>query len=90
MKNYYSTIDKVVLTFSDVKKDSDGFEYLETYFEKPCDGGFHYSKWMLPDFKCTNSFGFSEDDIMNQENYLRNNLLLLWEIAKENGEKQSA
>lgn len=90
MKNYYSTIDEVVLTFSDVQRTSDGFDFLEAYFEKPKDGGFLYSKWILPDFKCTNSFGFSEDEILGQEDYLRNNILLLWEMAKDKTEEFSA
>ena len=28
MKNYYSTIDNIVLTFSDIEEDSTGFETI--------------------------------------------------------------
>lgn len=28
MKNYYSTVDGIRLTFSDIEEDRDGFEYL--------------------------------------------------------------
>ena len=29
------------------------------------------------------SYGFSEDELMHMERYLRNNSFLIWEIARE-------
>ena len=37
MKNYYSTIDDVVLTFSDIEEDRDGFDFITFRFERPND-----------------------------------------------------
>ena len=31
------------------------------------------------------SYGFSEDEMMQMEKYLRNNSFLIWEIAREEG-----
>ena len=39
---------------------------------------------------CTKAFGFSEDDIMMQERYLRNNMPLIWEMAREKELQKSA
>ena len=38
-------------------------------------------------YKC---YGFSEDELLQMEEHLKNNSFLIWEIAREIGEKQSA
>lgn len=81
--NYYSTINEVVLTFSNIRLNKDGFESIVARFERPNDNGFDYSEWKLPCVSNTKAFGFSEDEIMEQERYLRNNLTLIWEMARE-------
>ena len=83
MKNYYSTINNVCLTFSDVKINENGFETIVARFERPNDTGFDFSEWKLPCICNIKSFGFSEDEIMEQERYLRNNAPLIWDIARE-------
>lgn len=37
----------------------------------------------LPDNLFYKSYGFSEDELMDLERYLRNNSFLIWEIARE-------
>ena len=44
MKNYYSTIDNIVLTFSDIEEDSTGFETITFRFERPNDKGFDFAE----------------------------------------------
>jgi hypothetical protein len=83
MKNYYSTVDNVVLTFSNIEQDKDGFETIRAYFERPNDNGFDFSEWNLPACFNYKVYGFSEDEILKQERYLRNNQFLIWEIARE-------
>ena len=56
---------------------------LQARFERPNATGFDFSEWRLPCIANTKAFGFSEDDIMMQERYLRNNMPLIWEMARE-------
>ena len=88
MKHYYSTIDQVVLTFSDVEEDRDGFEVISFRFERPNASGFDFAEGKLPENQIYKSYGFSEDELLQIQEYLRNNSFLIWEIAKE--EEKSA
>lgn len=83
MSNYYSTINEVVMSFSNISVNKDGFETIIARFERPNKTGFDYSEWKLPCVCNMKAFGFSEDEIMEQERYLRNNAPLIWEIARE-------
>ena len=49
MKNYYSTVDNIVATFSNIEEKN----------------------------------GFSQEELMEIEKYIRNNAALIWEIARE-------
>ncbi|MCI9423255.1 MAG: hypothetical protein HFG81_11175 [Dorea sp.] len=90
MKNYYSTIDGIVLTFSDIEEDSNGFDSITFRFERANDSGFDFAEGKLPENQIYKSYGFSEDDLLQMQEYLKNNSFLIWEIAGERGEKQSA
>ena len=83
MSNYYSTINEVVMSFSNISVNKDGFETIIARFERPNKTGFDYSECKLPCVCNMKAFGFSEDEIMEQERYLRNNAPLIWEIARE-------
>ena len=83
MSNYYSTINEVVMSFSNISVNKDGFETIIARFERPNKTGLDYSEWTLPCVCNMKAFGFSEDEIMEQERYLRNNAPLIWEIARE-------
>ena len=85
MKNHYSTLDDVVLTFSDIEENN-GFDEISVRFERVDHaGGFDLSEGKLPNNIFYKSFGFSEDDLMELGRYLKNNEALIWEIARENG-----
>lgn len=83
MSNYYSTINEVVLTFSNIQRNDKGFETIIARFERSNEHGFDYSEWKLPCISNMKAFAFSEDEIMAQERYLRNNSTLIWEMARE-------
>ena len=83
MKNYYSTIDEVVLTFSEVQEDENGFASIMARFERPNESGFDFSEWKLPILYNSKAYGFSEDELLQQKRYLRNNGPLIWDIARE-------
>lgn len=90
MKNYYSTIDNIVLTFSDVEEDKNGFDSITFRFERINDNGFDFAEGVLPENQIYKTYGFSEDELMQMQEYLKNNSFLIWEIASEKGNKQSA
>lgn len=90
MNNYYSTIDEIVLTFSNIEEDENGFDSITFRFERPNDNGFDFAEGKLPENQVYKSYGFSEDELMQMQEYLRNNSFLIWEIAKESGDKKSA
>lgn len=48
MKNFYSEVDDVTLTYSDIKTTDDGMEYIRIYFEKPIEGGFSFLESVIP------------------------------------------
>ena len=48
MTNYYSTINEVVLTFSNISRNKDGFASIVARFERPNATGFDYAEWQLP------------------------------------------
>lgn len=48
MKNYYSTLDNIVLTFSNIE-EKNGFEEITVHFERANDGGFGFAEGKLPE-----------------------------------------
>lgn len=83
LKNYYSTIDNICLTFSDIE-DRNGFDSITFRFERPNDHGFDFAEGRLPENMFYKTYGFSEDELMQMENYIKNNSFLIWEMAMEN------
>ena len=80
MKHYYSTIDDNVLTFSDIR--SNGLtDYIAVYFERPNDTGFDFAEGTIPSCTFSKSYGFSQDELMDMQEYLRDNALLIWQLA---------
>lgn len=82
MKNYYSTVDDVVMTFSDIE-EKNGFDEITVYFERSNENGFDFAEGKLPNNMFYKSYGFSQDELLFLEKYLRNNAPLIWEIARE-------
>lgn len=82
MKNYYSTVDNIVLTFSDIE-ERNGFDEITVYFERPNDNGFDFAEGKLPENQFYKSFGFSEDELIKLNKYIRNNASLIWKIAQD-------
>ncbi len=82
MKNYYSTIDDISLSFSDIE-ERNGFDTITFRFERPTEKGFDFAEGRLPEMQFLKVYGFSEDELFEMEDYLRNNSFLIWEIAGE-------
>lgn len=88
MRHYYSTIDENVLTFTDIEKDNNKFEFISFYFERPNDTGFDFADGKLINGnifsnQICKSYGFLENELMQMQEYIKNNSSLIWEIAKE-------
>lgn len=80
---YYSTVDGIVLTFSKIHKNGI-FDEIDFRFERANDkGGFDFAEGKLPNNVFYKTYGFSEDELLDLEEYLRNNAFLIWEIARE-------
>lgn len=48
MKHFFSEIDEVTLTFSDIRINRNGMEYIKIYFERPNKNGFDFMETTLP------------------------------------------
>jgi hypothetical protein len=89
MRHYYSTMDGIVLTFSNIE-EIDEFDSITVLFERVNTNGFDFAEGKLPNNIFYKSYGFSEDELMELENYLLRNSFLIWEIARELGGIASA
>lgn len=80
-----------MLIFSIIKAESILYQFfyyylideITIYFERPNDTGFDFAEGKLPNNIFYKTYGFSEDELLQLEQYLRNNSFLIWEIARE-------
>ena len=84
MSYYYSTVNGITMNHSEVL-DKNGFETINVHFERPNENGFDFLDMELPGNTVFKSFGFSEDDIMDLKEYVRDNDSLIWEFARNGG-----
>ena len=82
MENYYSTLDGIVCTFTNIQLNH-GFDEITIRFERPNGSGFDFAEGKLPNNMFYKTYGFSEDELMELEQYMRNNAFLIWELARE-------
>ena len=82
MKHFYSDIDGVVLTFDNIKI-VDGVETLPVYFERnDGKGDFDFAEGTIPEYYFPRSRGFSEYELEQLRQFLKNNTYLLFKSAK--------
>ena len=86
MKHYYSTIDGIVTTFSDIHRSALRGESILVYMERANAHGFDTAEFLLPSITCTKYSGFNEEERAKLTEFVRNNSSLIWEIAREDGE----
>ena len=84
MKNYYSTVDSVVLTHSDIQNESSG-RRVYVYFERPNDNGFDFAEGILPENVFTKTYGFTDEELLDLSAYLKDNALLIWDYSQKGG-----
>lgn len=90
MKYFFSELDEVTLTFSDININRDGMEFIRIYFERPNERGFDFLESTLPSLRVKKSRGFTAEESARLLDYARTNSFLIWEIAREDGEKLAA
>jgi hypothetical protein len=81
---YYSTVDGIVTTHGPVE-EKDGIEYVHVHFERPNKDGFDFADAKIPHFTFDKAFGFSEDELLQLTEYMRDNSSLIWEFAGKGG-----
>ncbi len=86
MKYFFSEIDNVTLTFSDIYINRFGMEYIRIYFERPREGGFDFLESTLPLLNVKASVGFNVQEREQLLDYAKTNAFLIWEIAREDGQ----
>ena len=84
MKYYYSTVDNVVLTHSDLLTENNQ-RTVYVRFERPNNNGFDFAESSLPFCAFNKTCGFTEDELFNLEDYLHHNSLLIWDYAQKGG-----
>ena len=90
MKYFFSEIEEVTLTFGDIHINRDGMEFISIYFERPAENGFDFLESTLPSLTIKKSFGFTPEETARLLDYARTNAFLIWEIAREDGERLAA
>ena len=82
-KHYYCMFNGITVTTSYII-DEEYKEYICVRFERPNNNnGFDFAEIIMPDKKFIKAFGFSEDESYWIESFAADNLLLMWEMAKE-------
>ena len=84
MMYYYSTVNNIVMTHSEVM-EKDGFDIVKVHFERPGDNVFDFIDLTLPWEIIYKSFGFSEEEMIKLKKYAKNNASLIWDFAQKGG-----
>ena len=90
MRHFFSEIDEITLTFSDIQINGCGMEYIRIYFERPNETGFDFLETTLPTLVIKKSSGFTAEENLRLLDYAKTNAFLIWEIAREDGEPLAA
>ncbi|MBE6101991.1 MAG: hypothetical protein J6N51_00940 [Selenomonas sp.] len=85
MKNFFTEIDGITMTFNNIATTEDGMEYIRIYFEKPVEGGFNFLESTLPALDVVESEGFTKQEIKELLEYASRNAFIVWELAREGG-----
>ena len=85
MKNFFTEIDGITMTFNNIATTEDGMEYIRIYFEKPVEGGFNFLESTLPALDVVESEGFTKQEIKELLEYASRNAFIVCELAREGG-----
>ncbi len=86
--HYYSTVNEIILTHSSIIEE-ESMDLVYVKFERANKTGFDFAEAKIPHFIFHKSYGFSEDEILQLTDYLKNNSALIWEFATKGGGKNA-
>ena len=78
MWNYVSFPDETQIAYSDVREDGT----VTVCIERPVDKGFDSARCTLPAYRWDNVEGFSDSEVKKLDAFVRNNALLIFELAQ--------
>ncbi|MBR2215753.1 MAG: hypothetical protein IJ849_08360 [Selenomonadaceae bacterium] len=81
MKNFFTEVDDVTMTYGDVAHTPDGMDYIRIYFEKPIEGGFAFLESSLPTLDIVETEGFSTKEEQELLDYAKTNAFIIWQLA---------
>ena len=84
MKHYYSTVNNIALSHSDMLSGQLGRQVC-VRFERPNANGFDFAEGVLPECVLQKSCGFTENELFELQDYLRCNAMLIWDYAQKGG-----
>ena len=80
---YIDLNDGTAITYSDVKIDTNGKEYIVIYFETPTEDGFSSMRVCYPEGIPCNVKGYSEKEVQSLMEHYKKISSLAFEFAKE-------
>jgi hypothetical protein len=84
MKHYYSQVNNITLTHSDMTTENHSRRVI-VRFERPNPKGFDFAEGLLPECIFMKTAGFTEDEMFDLKDYLQCNALLIWDYAQKGG-----
>jgi hypothetical protein len=74
--------NSVTMTYSSLLL-KDEKKAICVHFERACEQGVHYAEAFLPDYRIQKNFGFSKDEIIQLEEYLKLNKDFILQESKK-------
>jgi len=84
MYPYMILADETEITHSHII-DRDGTEQVEVHFERPTEKGFDSARCVLPSYQWEFTEGFSAEEVLFFEEFLKHNAHLLYRYAAQGG-----
>lgn len=75
--------DGTTITYSDIKLDDTGKEYVVIYFETPCEDGFKSMQISYPNGTPENVIGYSSEEINVLMYHYKKSGPIVFDFAKE-------
>ena len=84
MYPYMTLADETEIVHSQII-EKDGIKKVIVNFERPTENGFDSARCELPDYKCIDGIGYSDEEISMFEKLLHSNAHLLYRYAANGG-----
>lgn len=82
--------ENIFVTFTDIHFSERQGESITVHLERPNENGFDIAEYVLPVCYCKKCMGFTEDEEYKLRRFVEKNSPLIWEIAREDGQRDVA